>query len=569
MSKLTFYLLLATCNLLLLTFYFLLISSPARALDLTVNPDSIQRSIPENFLGLSAGQKQICNEILLAKKSQVYQQLLKNLSPAVFRFGGTGQKRVFWKPNESWCSKENLADGNTNLYIGKKIVDDTFSVFKKAGWQLIWPLNIQADPKDMLKVADYVLTKGDTLLTFTPNNEHDKFSALTERWTRLVTPLKETYPQAPISGPGNSVLASAFTNTLDRFVENHHSDLDLATFHYYSLRSGHTEEEAIQALLDNKLFTNKDRYYAKIPLLLEKLRPHNIPLRMDEGNSHAGGGKGGVSNAYVSALWGTDFAFSMLELGLAGINFNGNASRNDRISYYSPISKVPGSTDPNQVHAQPLYYSMLLFKYAASDGYLVESKLGKTNKNINAFAVKRADNSLRVILINKDSGTTTVNINTTQDYASANRIRLTGPSLTTTITSPTDSQIKLGGRAVQASGKWKPNKPTKVNLEGNLSSISLPGYTATVVSYYPQAEPPPELEEDLPGDLNGDGRVDIFDYQELIANFGNPYTIFDYQKMIANFGASLIEVPDLTVEAGPLELQNYGDEDELDSQEIE
>jgi hypothetical protein len=40
----------------------------------------------------------------------------------------------------------------------------------------------------------------------------------------------------------------------------------------------------------------------------------------------------------------------------------------------------------------------------------------------------------------------------------------------------------------------------------------------------------------IPGDLNGDGKVDIFDYQRLISNFGNPYTIFDYQKIISNFG---------------------------------
>jgi hypothetical protein len=44
------------------------------------------------------------------------------------------------------------------------------------------------------------------------------------------------------------------------------------------------------------------------------------------------------------------------------------------------------------------------------------------------------------------------------------------------------------------------------------------------------------LTDMLPGDLNGDGKVDIFDYQRLITNFGNPYTIFDYQKVISNFG---------------------------------
>jgi hypothetical protein len=40
----------------------------------------------------------------------------------------------------------------------------------------------------------------------------------------------------------------------------------------------------------------------------------------------------------------------------------------------------------------------------------------------------------------------------------------------------------------------------------------------------------------LPGDLNTDGSVDIFDYNLLVANFGNPYTIFDYNILVGNFG---------------------------------
>ena len=39
-----------------------------------------------------------------------------------------------------------------------------------------------------------------------------------------------------------------------------------------------------------------------------------------------------------------------------------------------------------------------------------------------------------------------------------------------------------------------------------------------------------------PGDFNGDGKVDISDYNLLISNFGNPYTIFDYNTLVANYG---------------------------------
>lgn len=42
----------------------------------------------------------------------------------------------------------------------------------------------------------------------------------------------------------------------------------------------------------------------------------------------------------------------------------------------------------------------------------------------------------------------------------------------------------------------------------------------------------------IPGDLNHDNKVDIDDYNALVASFGNPYTIFDYNQLVANFGKS-------------------------------
>lgn len=37
-------------------------------------------------------------------------------------------------------------------------------------------------------------------------------------------------------------------------------------------------------------------------------------------------------------------------------------------------------------------------------------------------------------------------------------------------------------------------------------------------------------------DFNSDNHIDIFDYNYLLANFGNPYTISDYENLIINFG---------------------------------
>lgn len=40
----------------------------------------------------------------------------------------------------------------------------------------------------------------------------------------------------------------------------------------------------------------------------------------------------------------------------------------------------------------------------------------------------------------------------------------------------------------------------------------------------------------IPGDLDTDGDVDIFDYNEIVGKFGNPYTIFDYNLVISMYG---------------------------------
>jgi len=38
-----------------------------------------------------------------------------------------------------------------------------------------------------------------------------------------------------------------------------------------------------------------------------------------------------------------------------------------------------------------------------------------------------------------------------------------------------------------------------------------------------------------PGDINGDGHVNLHDYNLLVANYGNPYTLFDYNNIVANY----------------------------------
>ena len=52
----------------------------------------------------------------------------------------------------------------------------------------------------------------------------------------------------------------------------------------------------------------------------------------------------------------------------------------------------------------------------------------------------------------------------------------------------------------------------------------------------PLPSPSPTAPAGKAGDLNTDGQVNIYDYNLLVSNFGNPYTIFDYNDLVANYG---------------------------------
>ena len=61
------------------------------------------------------------------------------------------------------------------------------------------------------------------------------------------------------------------------------------------------------------------------------------------------------------------------------------------------------------------------------------------------------------------------------------------------------------------------------------------GYTLAKIGKFTPAIIPPTTTP-LPGDLDSDGHVNIYDYNLLVSKFGNPYTIFDYNDLVGNFG---------------------------------
>lgn len=45
--------------------------------------------------------------------------------------------------------------------------------------------------------------------------------------------------------------------------------------------------------------------------------------------------------------------------------------------------------------------------------------------------------------------------------------------------------------------------------------------------------PPPPA---VAGDLNGDGHINLADYNLLVSGYGTKYTLADYNQLVANYG---------------------------------
>ena len=83
------------------------------------------------------------------------------------------------------------------------------------------------------------------------------------------------------------------------------------------------------------------------------------------------------------------------------------------------------------------------------------------------------------------------------------------------------------------------NKPDLNNNGQKPTKISVNGYfidPVTLQTSLPDARCVVRFNIEHPGDLNADGKVDIHDYNKIVANFGDPYTIFDYNVLVGNWG---------------------------------
>jgi hypothetical protein len=137
--------------------------------------------------------------------------------------------------------------------------------------------------------------------------------------------------------------------------------------------------------------------FARMGQLASVATAHGAAFRVSETNSANCGGVDGVSNAFASALWGTDMLFGLAEAGVSNVDFHAWNG-----AYYSPVDFVH-SKGALVARVHPLYYGMMLFDRALPAGArLLPVAPNSPQAATKTYASIDPAGTRRIVVINKD-----------------------------------------------------------------------------------------------------------------------------------------------------------------------
>jgi len=389
-----------------------------------------------------------------------YFRLMRALGAGILRLGGNSQDNSCWDrsaaPHPEACEAE-LKDGDLALFAAAS---------RASGWRLIVGLNLKQNGpawalREITEGVARIIPRGD-VFALEPGNEPDLFFRTPLR-SRAYAPADQvqeflSYARAltanrvartyPLVGPAT---CCGWRNAadLDAFIAGVGAKhLKWVTVHNYSATTCGGQTVSIARLLSPELM---DGFNAEARPLAETARAHGLPIAMAETNSASCGGMPGVSNAFASALWGLDFAFSLAQDGFVNVDMH-TSYRPGGGSSYNPVDTYgrQDSTGRWQYRnvAEPLYYALYLFGRHASGAGLLPVSV-ETAANVRAYAVSRcAACEVKVFVLNKDTSRSgPVRVRLSRGMGDGSLVLLSAPSLGSLA-----PDVRFGGQQFDSDG---------------------------------------------------------------------------------------------------------------------
>jgi hypothetical protein len=442
-------------------------SRSVHRIDLTVHPDLRLGSIPTDFMGLGYEISSIATPSLLSAANRVYVELVRQLGTrGVIRIGGNTSDY------SSFAARGSAVSAAKRTVVNETGLRDLAEFLDATEWSLIWGLNLgNGSVDDAVTEARAVAhAAGDRLLAFEIGNEPDlyvheghrprySYEQYLAEYRRYKAAVRAALPRVGFAGPD----AAGATDWVERFATDEGHDLRLLTHHYY--REGQNPASTADKLL---------RPDPKLAAMLERMRAASkscgVPYRICETNSFSGGGRPGVSDTFVAALWALDYLCVLAWHGADGVNMETGINQLDFISSYSPIA------DDQRGHYRPApeYYGMLAFA-AGCRGERVAVSYDAGVMDLTAYATVDAHGSSTLVIVNKDEGTDAdIRIAAKSEAGNARVMWLSAPSL--------DSRtgVTLGGAAVEQDGRWRGHFEN-ARVGDGICRVHIPAASAAIV----------------------------------------------------------------------------------------
>ena len=435
-------------------------------------------TIPADFLGISY-EKNALVEPHFKAENTVFVNLHRNLGAGTLRLGGNKVELTRWQADAS----ASLDKATGLAVIGRTTLDNFYGFLKATEWKCLHGINLAGNqPDSSADEAAYALKVGGTsILAIELGNEPNLYTNhdLRKKGYDCPTYLPEAAAAIKViraRNPGIILAGPATARRPDHWFEDAvaglKGQLQIGTSHLYALSGGSTNPKSANfPSIENLLLpATMAKDVTMVDEHLAAAKAAGMRYRLAEFNSVSNGGRTGVSDTFVSALWATDFLFSVAAHGADGVNFHCNLKPGS----YSPMSTVKGET---RYTVHPLYYAMLLF-HDAGQGRLLPTKVQST-ANLVAHATLDDSGKVRVVLVNKDltqDVVATVQVGTRFRAGSVHR--LTAPQASS------KDGVTYANTTVAADGRWQRTLATEkaVAVHNGRAVVSLPAASALVLT---------------------------------------------------------------------------------------
>lgn len=441
---------------------------------IVIDTDKPGLAIPADFLGISY-EKNALVEPHFKPGNSVLVNLHRNLGQGTLRLGGNKVELTRWQADAAAS-----LDKSTGLaVIGRATLDDLYGFLKASDWKCLHGINLAGNhPESSAEEAAYALKIGATsVLAFEVGNEPNLYANHDLRKKGYDCPAYLPEAAAAIKvvrarNPGIILAGPATARRTDHWFEDAvgglKGQLEVGTSHLYALSGGSTNPKSANFpdVTNLLLLATMAKDMTMVDEHRAAAKAAGMRYRLAECNSVSNGGRAGVSDTFVAALWATDFLFSVAEHGADGINFHCNL----KPASYSPIS---WSKTENRYVVHPLYYAMLAFK-EASGGRILPADV-KCAANVTAHATLGADGKVRVVLTNKDLNRDVV-AHLAAGRGKGSVVRLRAPS------ADAKTGITFAGAETTADGRWTAKASEPITVSGAAPTIVLPAGSAAVVT---------------------------------------------------------------------------------------